>query len=341
MSVFPLSPRFSKILIIGQQHGCLPYIIAVVAALSVGDVFIPEHQLGTDGESDNDDSRPPDTEAMIAETQRAKRRKEYFQAQRSLSGLDHTSDALKLLSIVCAFEYEAKPAEFCERNLIRLKAMQETHKLRHQITNIVRTNCPGTMDNFKARLTPPSTVQIKALRQIIAAGFIDQVAIRADLLPNSTFKLGQAGIKKVTDVPYMTLFASATFQQSVDPDAPQDTAVFIHPSSVLASQSSYPEYLIYQELKKSSSLTGKIRMKPLTPVGGAHLAVLAKGTQLITYSKPLDHIPPKILPDSMGRRREAWVIPRIGGAIGKSELGWALPARKVVQKKEGNTWVVE
>lgn len=48
MSLFPLSPRFSKMLVAGQQHGCLPYVIAIVCALSVGDPFIRETNLGDD-----------------------------------------------------------------------------------------------------------------------------------------------------------------------------------------------------------------------------------------------------------------------------------------------------
>ena len=51
MSLFPLSPRFSKMLVAGQQHGCLPYVIAIVCALSVGDPFIRESNLG-DGDDD-------------------------------------------------------------------------------------------------------------------------------------------------------------------------------------------------------------------------------------------------------------------------------------------------
>lgn len=51
MSLFPLSPRFSKMIVAGQQHGCLPYVIAIVCALSVGDPFIREANLG-DGEDD-------------------------------------------------------------------------------------------------------------------------------------------------------------------------------------------------------------------------------------------------------------------------------------------------
>ena len=48
MSLFPLSPRYSKMIVAGQQHGCLPYVIAVVCALSVGDPFIREANLGDD-----------------------------------------------------------------------------------------------------------------------------------------------------------------------------------------------------------------------------------------------------------------------------------------------------
>ncbi|PWW78131.1 P-loop containing nucleoside triphosphate hydrolase protein [Tuber magnatum] len=338
MNFFPLSPRFSKILIIGQQHECLPYIIAIVAALSVGDVFILEHQLDIHGEAGDEDA-PRNAGIAFEDTQRAKRRKEYYRAHRAFSSLDLTSDVLKLLSVVCAYEYEKDSTEFCESNFLRLKAMQETHKLRQQISKIVKINCPGVLNFFNPKLPPPSTVQVKALKQIIAAGFIDQVAIRADLLPNSPYKPSHNSAKRVTEVPYMTLFASATFQQ--DEDALLGPAVYIHPSSILASQSSHPEYLVYSELKKSASSTGKVRMKLLTPVTGVHLASLAKGTPLITYSKPLGHVPPKVLEDSMGRRRECWVIPRIGGAIGRSDIGWALPARKVVQRKEEGKWVVE
>ena len=35
MVQFPVAPRFAKMLSLGRQHGCLPYIIAIVATLSV------------------------------------------------------------------------------------------------------------------------------------------------------------------------------------------------------------------------------------------------------------------------------------------------------------------
>lgn len=45
MALFPLSPRFSKMLVSGSQHACLPYVIAAVSVSSVGDPFIHEEHL--------------------------------------------------------------------------------------------------------------------------------------------------------------------------------------------------------------------------------------------------------------------------------------------------------
>lgn len=35
MARLPVAPRYAKMLAVGRQHGCLPYIITIVAALSV------------------------------------------------------------------------------------------------------------------------------------------------------------------------------------------------------------------------------------------------------------------------------------------------------------------
>ena len=53
MSLFPLSPRFSQMLVNGQQHGCLPYVIAIVSALSVGDPFLHDEGLAVREDQEN------------------------------------------------------------------------------------------------------------------------------------------------------------------------------------------------------------------------------------------------------------------------------------------------
>jgi ATP-dependent RNA helicase DHX37/DHR1 len=158
MNLFPLSPRFAKILTIGQQHGCLPYVIAIVAALSVGDVFVPEQQLGFFDTAEIDVA--PSFADSIAKDSKSKARSNYYRSHAKFAAFDLESDAIKLLAVVCAFEYERDSHEFCSRNFIRFKAMEETRKLRQQITNIVKTNCPGLLSRFDAKLALPSLLQV-------------------------------------------------------------------------------------------------------------------------------------------------------------------------------------
>lgn len=56
MALFPVSPRYSKMLVVGQQQGCLSYVIAMVAAMSVGDPFLREENIGNDGQGRYGDS---------------------------------------------------------------------------------------------------------------------------------------------------------------------------------------------------------------------------------------------------------------------------------------------
>ena len=83
MALFPLSPRFSRMLVSGQQHGCLPYVICIVSAMSVGDPFIYEEAI------DNDDSKASEDgqglgelngEAVEAKEKRRLLRKAFFQS---------------------------------------------------------------------------------------------------------------------------------------------------------------------------------------------------------------------------------------------------------------------
>ncbi len=88
MSLFPLSPRFSKMLVSSRRHGCLPYAIAIVSAMSVGDPFLREEALGID--EDSSGSEEVEMVHINQERVRAKeiskqRRRSYFLSQRVYS----------------------------------------------------------------------------------------------------------------------------------------------------------------------------------------------------------------------------------------------------------------
>lgn len=45
MASFPVAPRYAKMLSLGRQQECLPYIIAVVAAMTVREIFEDHDRL--------------------------------------------------------------------------------------------------------------------------------------------------------------------------------------------------------------------------------------------------------------------------------------------------------
>lgn len=187
--------------------------------------------------------------------------------------------------------------------------MEEIHKLRAQISNIVAVNFPGTDAGFIPNLPPPKDKQVrvvvlfpalvimliithrqlKVLRQLFASGFIDQVAVRKDLVSQDG-----AGLKHTTskNVPYRALGVSED--------------VFIHPSSVL-SNTAPPDYIVFHELVRTS----RTWIKGLTVVNPAWLASLGAKTGLCTFSKSFKN-----------RTGEELVLPRFGPE------GWELPAFK-------------
>ncbi|TPX20374.1 putative ATP-dependent RNA helicase DHR1 [Coccidioides immitis] len=337
LTLYPLSPRFGKMLYIGHQHGCMPYVIAMVAALAVSDLFIQESQLDLSPLSRDDDKKVYTNADRLEDTAREHRKKAYHKAHRIFSKYDDKADTLKFLAAVCAYAYAPDGETFCSQMFLRSNAMKEAAQLRRQLSELVRVNKPGLLGSFESRLPEPSDKKIRALKQITAAGFIDQVAIRADTAPVPPVM--ERKPKRAIDVPYFTLFASREGRAK----ELEEKAVYLHPSSNLAklSPNELPQYLVYSHLQQSTPTyigdVPKVRMFPLTPVSGLQLSALAQGTPLIQYGKPIGKT------DSLGgapERRECWVIPSMVGEPGS--VGWPLPAKKVIQKKDRKEgWVIE
>lgn len=357
MSIFPLSPRFARILLVGHLHDCLPYTIALVAGLSAADIFIPENQVIPAAAPREDEDSYLTTAEKIEQDARANLRRQFNKVHQSFCFLDDRSDAIKLLQAVGEFAHE--PTEsWCASHYVRYKTLKEISQLRRQITDLLRTNIPAFAAlKYEEKLAPPSAKQVKALKQMVAAGFIDHVAIRADLSPTQIEAYRKP--KRAIDVPYLTLFPShlRTPNKQNDEDQEQDKAVYIHPASPLShlSPAECPEYIIYSYLQKpaedvnadGSRKRQKTRMHSLTDVTGGQLAGLAKGTSLLEYGKPIKEVMVKEKKKGAkeggeeGDVRECWVVPYLR-AEGSGGLGWPLPARKVVQKKvRGKGWVVE
>ncbi|KAK2602412.1 hypothetical protein N8I77_008947 [Diaporthe amygdali] len=333
MSIFPLSPRFSRILLVGHQFDCIQYAIALVAGLSAAEVFLQEsHAIPQLATKEDDDETIRTNADVIAETHQANARRAYNAVHKNFCFLDDKADAIKLLQVVGEFAHDPTEA-WCESHFVRYKTLKEILQLRQQIAELLRTNIASFAGlSFQAKLPAPSMKQVTALKQMVAAGFIDQIAIRNDKAP-TPLDMGRKP-RRAIDVAYLPLTPLAVPATA----EPSERAVYLHPSSPMAhlSPNECPDYVVYSHLQKASG--GRTRMHTLTNVTERQLASLAKGTPLISYGKPIKEV--KLENTEGGKLREVWVVPSLN-AEGKGGLGWPLPPTKVVQRRVAGNWVVQ
>lgn len=286
LSNFPLSPRFSKMLTIGHQLGCMPYTIALVAGLATSNLFIPENQLNL--------SSPPRAEIYtnadrLADEARTKLRSAYNHAHSILSKYSRTSDALKAFTGICAYAYAPSKEDFCKEMFLSAKSLAEASNLRSQLTSIVRNNnsslLPSTAD---LQLPLPSDKQISALQQITAAAFIDQIAILHSESP-SPLDLPRRPTRAI-DVPYLPLFPIMS-KRKADMDV-IDKAVFIHPSSILArlAVKELPKYIVYSHLQRGSPSTVEVCSYGLILSFASNRCIPHCGSLRSLTSAILDHL---------------------------------------------------
>lgn len=166
------------------------------------------------------------------------------------------------------------------------------------------------------------------MKQILATGFLDQLALRADLAqPPVQQVLPPASKTPISKTAYLSLFPITDYAVSAE-----ESFIYPHPTSVLDSPG--PEIIVYSDLIRSS--TGKVRMRPLTSLTKSQVVNLAKSTGLLSYSKPLENYAPVM--SEGGKVRECYVYVTIGA--GKGRKGWQLGARKVKQRREPSGWEV-
>jgi len=219
MSRIPLLPRFSKMLILASQQNthCLQYVIAIVAALTVKEIFTDDIDVKNLADTDN-------------EIDIKRKRMLITQARRKWCGegsISHLGDLMVILRAVGACEYSGCSQSFCQQNGLRYKSMVEIRKLRAQITNAVTSVCGEGDLCVDPKMQPPDHKQSEVIRKIVLSCVGDHVARK---IPRE-----EAKEKKLRNA-YMCCL-------SEDP-------VYIHPTSSLFTK--LPEYIVFHEIIETS-----------------------------------------------------------------------------------------
>ncbi|KAG9487606.1 probable ATP-dependent RNA helicase DHX37 isoform X2 [Eleutherodactylus coqui] len=217
MASFPVAPRYAKMLALGKQHDCLSYVITIVAAMTVRELF---EEL----------NRPAlnDEEKVILTGKKAR----VLQMQKIWAGqgpAQKLGDLMVMLGAVGACEYSGLTPTFCDRNGLRFKAMMEIRRLRGQLTTTVNSLCPGVSIFLDSKMQPPTESQVHYLRQIVMSGFGDHIARR--IQP-----------EELLDEKWRNGYKTPLLE---DP-------VFIHPNSSLFRQ--LPDFVVFQEILETTKM---------------------------------------------------------------------------------------
>lgn len=338
MSLFPLNPRFSKMLLLSNNIELLPYVISIVCGLTIGNPFIDLNSI-TNGlkKAETEDQ---DTESLTKEEEDELKKisYKYNKNMSKFTKLDQFSDIFKLLSCISAVDYipREKLEGFFKDHFLRSKLMLEIVKLRKQIVNIIKTHTGNDtmkeLNQDSLKTGKPTEQQIKLLKQIICAGFVDQVAIRGDYLyPDEVLIGNNTSISKIPYVPVL--------QSKENLESHAELFAFIHPESLLNScGQAPPKYMIYNTLLKNSDGT-RTRIFPLCDIKSLPLVNIANSTSLISYSKPISNLTVKPKDISMTERL-CYVVPHFGDNNNDLRVSFDLNPVYVRQKKVSGDWKV-
>ncbi|OCT98359.1 hypothetical protein XELAEV_18010591mg [Xenopus laevis] len=228
MASFPVAPRYAKMLALGRQHECLPYVITIVATMTVRELYV---EVDRPAVSDEEKELLKGKKARVLQMQRI------WAGQGSAQKL---GDLMVMLGAVGACEYAGLAPKFCERNGLRFKAMLEIRRLRGQLTTTVNSLCPDIQLYLDSKMNPPTESQVMYLRQIVMSGLGDHIArrIRAEELLDEKWKNA-----------YKTPLL--------------EEPVFIHPNSALFRQ--LPDFVVYQEIMETTKMYMKEWIPVLLP----------------------------------------------------------------------------
>ena len=278
MAKLPISPRFSKMLVLSQHYKIEKLMSLTAAALSIEQVFNQEIT---------------DETGKISKSAVKKTHSKWQNSK---------SDALGLLNLCLVYfsQRSKSPSKssfedsFCAEQSINLKSMREIGELSTQLLAEM-TGKRVTLDEDFGEMTMPTEEEYDKVVKCVVAGFVDRIAMR-DVEVSEEWK----DKKKV---PYFTseFIDISLYSEEYKMECSNKEYVFIHPSSYLYGHNS-PALVAYQDL----IFTSRPYMRCITVVQPEWLLDL--GAHLMQPYSPL----PLPVPTIVNGEVKCWVEPAFG-----------------------------
>jgi ATP-dependent RNA helicase DHX37/DHR1 len=267
----PIHPRLGKMLVLANESSCLPWMLTIVASLSIKELFLPLFH-GTHEQDDNE--RQGSTAQPKDEKQDEVKVKPHKECVLLWKNTD--SDALAALKAVEACKAECGEINvepFCRKYRLHARGMKEIFLLRKQLAHCITAplvSCP-----------PPNAKQLLIIRQLITAGLVDKIGIQISTDEAGRFNIPRKGAYWVTDVDFPVVIHNTSF---LSRDAPQCIAYFeiIGSSSGVPAASPFSFTPSVGEWKLGDKLYS---VRTVTKVHPSWLHSLAP--QMVRFSQPL------------------------------------------------------
>ena len=316
LAQFPISPRYSKMLMAAHTSGLLRHAIAFVSSmverspfLSVGNSNYTENSQFNDIEKkgDNDGDDEEEEENLALATSAA--------ADKTHLWFHPDGDSLARNRTIGAYLYSkissnaSNDEDFCKKHNLHCATIQRMAELRLQLVQscqkiLFQGVYSTSVDSLMGPVRPPSIEEEQALKQLLITGFCDNIAKK---VPIGVIKDGN---RKKRMTAYFSCNPAIT------------EPLYIHPQSALHKHDPsalFPEYVIYTSLV-TSHRGDTTYMSCVTAISAAWIAELTMDSPLLVWTKPLENPAPYY--DSQLDQVMCYVIPKYG--IHK----WDLPPLK-------------
>ena len=284
----PMGVRYGKMLLVAAQGGVLDYAIAMVAALSELTPFIlnPDDQ-DTTGDADADEKEFETEGAVAVETATKSEKMDKKWSHRG-------GDILAATIAVGAYAFAGYGAggvaeavackKFCRENGLNYAIMLRIHKMRVQLARLAgarlsaASGIAARTGGIVCSMSPPNHLQEQILRQAIASGLLDNVAMLAP--PGSVPGERSHNLRNA----YISCSASTKEPLFMD----RNSVVFSRDARLL------PQMVCFDSLTRKTLKDGTpiAVMKKITPISASWLGELAVGSKLLRLGEPLSLPPP-------------------------------------------------